>query len=117
MSKSTKTYDIQHNVFVELLPVIERNLDNTIGSFRIVAVDMENRQRRHSRDIGGVNCRAPCFWRGCEPDLVVDDDVNSTARSITFELRKVQRFHNDALPCKGGIAVQQNRQYQINNSL
>ncbi len=51
MTKPAKTDQIEHDVFVELLPVIERDLQRAIRCFRIVAVDVKDRQLRHARDV------------------------------------------------------------------
>jgi len=47
-SEPAEADEIEHDVFVELLPVIQRYLQHSIRSFRIVAVDMEDRQLRHA---------------------------------------------------------------------
>ena len=52
VTEPAKTDQIEHDVFVELLPVFERDLQNAIRCFRIVAVDVKDRQLRHSRDVG-----------------------------------------------------------------
>ncbi len=46
---------IKHHVFVELLTVIERDLQHTIGGFGIVTVDVKNRQLRHARDVSRID--------------------------------------------------------------
>ena len=51
VTKPAKTDQVEHDVFVELLPVVERDLQRAISSFRIVAIDVEDRQLRHARDV------------------------------------------------------------------
>ncbi len=52
VTEPAKTDQIEHDVFVVLLPVFERDAQNAVRCFRVVAVDMKNRQLRHSRDVG-----------------------------------------------------------------
>ena len=49
--------------------------------------------------------------RGCgKTDLVVQDQVESSARLVTVNLRKVQHFRDQALSGEGCIAMDQHRQ-------
>ena len=47
---------------------------------------------------------------GRKADLVVHDKVNAATGIIAANARKAEAFPNNALPCKGGIAMQQHRQ-------
>ena len=42
---------IQHDVFIELLPVIQRDSKGSEGGFRIVTIDVKDWQLRHARDV------------------------------------------------------------------
>ena len=70
---------------------------------------MENRRLHHAGDVGGVGGGARIFRQRGEADLVVDDEVQRAAGAIAIELRKVQRFGNDALAGESGVAVDQQR--------
>src|SRR5690606_16786037 len=48
--------------------------------------------------------------RGSKADLVVDHDVDRAARAIAGKVRKLQRFHHNALARECSIAVQQDWQ-------
>ena len=48
--------------------------------------------------------------RGCEPDLVVDYNVDCPASFVSNQSRKAKTFSNDTLSRKGRIAMQQERQ-------
>ena len=117
VAQFAKTDHVQHDVFVELLPVIQSDLQRAISGFRIVAVDVKDRQLRHARDVSRIDRRAPGFRRSGKADLIVDDDVNRAAGAIALQARQVQRLHHHALAGKGRIAVQQHRQHAIDNFL
>jgi len=52
VTESTKTDHVDHDVLVELLTIIERDLQHAIRGLGIVAVDMKDRQLRHARNVG-----------------------------------------------------------------
>ena len=103
MTKPAKSNHIEHDVFIELLPVIERDLHRAISRFRIVAVDVKDRQLRHARDVGRVDRGASCFRRSRKSDLVVDDDVNRAAGAIAFEIRPGSSV-SITMPCPANAA-------------
>src|SRR5581483_12309695 len=73
---------VNDDVAMELLPELERDLCNPRDRERIVAVYMENRCLDHLRDIARVARRTRvCGQRG-EADLVINDNMNSSAGFI-----------------------------------
>ena len=46
--------------------------------------------------------------RSRETDLIVDHDVHRAAGTVAAGIGKVQRLHDDALTCKGSVAVNKN---------
>ncbi len=115
VAEFAKADDIQHHVFIKFLPVVERDLQRAISRFRIVAIDVKDRQLRHARNVGGIDRRAAGFGRSGKSDLVVDDDVNRAAGAIAAQAGEIQRFHHDALTGKSRVAMQQHRQRQIDH--
>ncbi len=104
---------VDHDVFFELLAVIESNFRDADGSFGIVAVDMENWRLHHARDIGRIRRRARFIGQRRESDLVIDDQVHGAAGRIAVELREVERLGNNALSSESGIAVDQQRNHLL----
>src|SRR5215213_169082 len=51
VTKPAETDQIEHNVFIEFLAIVERDLQHAIRGLRIVAVDMEDRQLSHARNV------------------------------------------------------------------
>src|SRR5690606_11700051 len=112
MAQFAEANDINHDVVLELAAIIKRQLRNVHDSFGIVAVDVEHRRFDHLDHVGTVQCRTGVARiGGSEADLVVDDDVHRSAGTIAAGLRKVERFHDNALACKGRVAVDEHRQY------
>ena len=50
-------------------------------------------------------------WIGGKAYLVVDDDVNAAVRRVERKIGKMERFKDDALTGKGGVAVEQDRHH------
>ncbi len=94
----------------ELLAELDGDLGRINYSFRIVAIAMEDRRLDHLGHVGRVGRRAREVRRGGEPDLVVDHEMDRPAGAVTLQSRKRETFSNHALPGKGGIAMQQERQ-------
>ena len=78
--------------------------------FGVLAVDVEDRNAQHLRQPRRIDAGTVLFGRCGKPDLVVDDHVDRAADRIGLELAEVQRFLNDALARKGGVAVHQDDQ-------
>ena len=64
---------------------IDGQIDHLRHRFRIFAVDVEDRDLQHLRDVGGVEARSPFAGRRREADLVVDDDVQRAADGVASE--------------------------------
>ena len=50
------------------------------------------------------------MWRCGKSDLVVDHNMHRSTSFMANQSRQAKAFCNHALPCKGGITVQQNWQ-------
>src|SRR3546814_1098067 len=48
-----------------------------------------------------------------ETDLVIDDEMDAAAGVVAGHARKTEAFPHDALPRKGGVAVDQHRQHLL----
>ena len=103
--------DVDDDVLVELLAELGRNAGGVHHSFRVVAVDVEDRRLDHERDVGRIGRRARVLRRGREADLVVDDDVDRAAGPVALQTREAEALRDDALPCEGCVAMQQDRQH------
>ncbi len=96
----------------ELLAELGGDLCGIDHSFRIVPIAMEDRGFDHLGHIGRVR-RGPREMRtGGEPDLVVDHEVDRPAGAVALQTRKPETLGHDALPGKGRIAMQQQRQHR-----
>ncbi len=81
-----------------------RDMHDRLG---IVAVHMKNRRLDNFCDIGGIGTRSRIGRRRGEADLVVDDDMDGAAGTEALELGELQRFGDQPLAYKGGIAMHQ----------
>ncbi len=48
--------------------------------------------------------------RGREPDLVVHDQMDRSAGLVAFQPREAKTFRHNALPCKSGVAMEEDWQ-------
>ena len=101
---------LDERVAVEALPEVDGEIDDLADGLGILAVDVEDRDLEHARDVGRVGRRLGVLRRGREADLVVDDDVDGAAHAVAVELRHVERLGDDALAREGRVAVEQERQ-------
>ena len=106
--------DVQHNVFVELLAILQSPLRTHHHRFRIVAIDVEHGRFNHLDHIGAIQRGAGVARiAGGEANLVVDHDMHRAAGVVATGLRQCQSFHHHALACKCGIAVHEHGQHLI----
>src|SRR5690606_19171677 len=98
---------IDHDVTLELGAEVHCQLDALRHTFGIFAIDVEDGDLQHLGDVRSVLARSPFAGIRGKPKLVVDDHVQSAARAVTLQFAQVERLLNDALPCKRGIAADQ----------
>ncbi len=109
--KATIAEHVDDNVLAEFLAVLGRDLGRIGDRFRIIPIDVEDRCLNHQSDIRRVR-RRPRIDRACrKADLVVHDEVDRPACAIARQARQCETFRHDALPRKGGVAVQQQWQH------
>ncbi len=104
---------VQHDVLVEPLPVLERELRDPGAGLGVVAVDVEDRRLDGLRDVGAVDRGARIQRRGGEADLVVDHHMDGAAGLVRTQLAHLQRLVHHALPGEGRVPVQQDRQHRV----
>ncbi len=102
---------VDDDVLAEGLPELEREPHHPDARFGVVAVHVEDRRLHHLGDVCRVHGRPADLRRGGEPELVVHDEVHRAADVVSRHLGQVQRLGHDALPRKGGVAVEQHRQH------
>ena len=102
-------HHVDHDIFVEGLPVVEGQFCHTRARFGIVAVHVKDRRLDHAGDIGRIHRRACRIWRGGETHLIVNDDVHTATDAITLDLREVQRLGHHTLAGERRVAMDQDR--------
>ena len=102
---------VDDDVLAEGLPELEREPHHPDARFGVVAVDVEDGRLDHLGDVGRVDGGPGRVGRGGEAELVVDDEVDGAADAIAAQGGQVQRLGHDALPRKGGVAVEQHWQH------
>src|SRR5204863_5073507 len=82
VSQAAKSNHIQDDVLLVSLAIVEGDAHGAKSRFGIVAIDVKDRRLRHPRYVRRVNRRTPSFRRSSKSDLIVNDDVNRSARTI-----------------------------------
>lgn len=100
--------NIDDNVLAELGSPVGGKLRDKVDSLGIVAIHVEDRSIDSFCDIGGVGGRSPLTRIGSEPDLVVDDHVNSSASGIIGQVSEAHRLVDNTLAGKGCVSMQKN---------
>ena len=77
-----------------------------------IGVHMADRDLEALRQVAGVVRRATVDRVGREADLIVGDDVNRSADTITGEQRHIECLGDDAFTGERRVAVHDDRQYQ-----
>ncbi len=105
--------DVDHDILVELLPVVEHQLGGQHHRLRIVAVDVQHRRLDHLDHVGAVQRRTRVARvAGGEADLVVDHHMHRAAGVVTARLRQRQRLHHHALAGECRVTVHDDRQHR-----
>ena len=103
--------EVDDDVLAELHPVVEREARDEDDGLGIVGIHVEDRRLDHLRNVAAIERRSRVRgFAGREPDLVVDDDVQRPACREAPRLRELQRLHDDALPRKCRVAVDEKRE-------
>ncbi len=109
VAEATVAEHVHHHVLVELLTVFRGDLRSEDDRFGVIAVDVEDRRLDHQGDIRRVGRRARVARRRGEADLVVDDEVQGAAGAVALQPHQGEALGHHALPCEGGVAVDQQR--------
>ena len=110
MAKPPKSNEVDYDIFIKLTAVIECDLDHAISRFGVIAIDVKDRRLGDMCGVCRVDRTAAQARRGRKTDLIIDDEMDRTARSVARKSRELERFHYDALTGKGGVAVEQQRE-------
>ena len=102
--------EIDDHVVPEALAEGHRQPRRRHGGLRVVGVHVDDRRVETLREVARV-ARGTAFRRvGCEPDLVVRDQVERAAGGVAGKPLEVERLGHDALSGKRRVAVDENRQ-------
>ena len=113
---SSITDQVNHNVFIELVAIVDRHLGHKHHRFRVVAVHMKNGRLHHLGDIRAVLGRARIRGlTGCEANLIVQHNMQRAAGPIGAGLRHLEGLHDHALTRKGGVTMDHDRHHRITN--
>ncbi len=97
--------EVDDDVVAELLAIREREPRSRQRRFRIVGVDVDDRDVEALREVARVAGRSALGGVGREPDLVVGDDVQRPARRVAVERVEIERLRDDSLAGERGVAV------------
>ena len=102
---------VDQRVAPEALAEAHRQPHGGDAGLHVVAVHVDDRDVEALCEVGGVAGRAALLGVGGEPELVVGDDVDRSARVVAVERLQVERLRHHALRREGGVAVDQHRQH------
>ena len=105
--------EVDDHVFMELLAVIKCQTRNTHASFWVVSIHMENWRLNSFCNIAWILRRTRVLRRCGETNLVVDNDVNSSANAITTGVAHGKTFGNNSLTSKRSVAVHHDWQHAV----
>src|SRR3546814_7710022 len=81
---------VDHDIALELLAEVDRELAREGHRLGIVAVDVQDRRLNALGDVGRIGRRARELRAGRETDLVVDDEVDAAAGIVAADAREAE---------------------------
>jgi hypothetical protein len=95
VTMASEAHNVDHDIFLESLPVLHSELAGRDDSVDIVPIDMDDGSLDQLGNIGAV-IRGPCeVGVGSEADLIVDDDMDRPSDSVVGEIRELRERHGD----------------------
>ena len=111
MAEFTETYDVNKDVFTELLSVFYCKLNAFTDKVRSVSIDVEYWGTNDFCNLGAMNSR-PALVRGCcKPNLVIYDNVHNTSNRIVEQIMHLYALVNNSLPSNRSITMNHHRKY------
>ncbi len=80
---------IQHTIAAECLPELQRQIGRIHEGFRIIAVDVEDGNRKCLGHVRGEKRGTRIAGRRGKANLIVDDDVNGSACNVSLQTREI----------------------------
>ena len=105
--------EIDHDVALEAPSEGERETDRRDRRFRIVSVDVDDRDVEAFGEVAGVARRPSFAGVGRETHLVVCNQVKRAARRIALERGEVQRLRDAPLAGEGRVSMNQHREGDV----
>src|SRR5258706_1297290 len=90
---------------MEFMPIREGCTSGFDTSLRAIGIDMYDRDLESLRKITGVKTASRFVFHCGETQLIVCDNVQTAARRIAWEARKVEGFRNNSLSRKRGVTM------------
>lgn len=113
MTHLSVTNKIDHDVTLEFLTVLGRDGEHFGNVVHGVRVDVEDRRLDGFGEVCAVDSRAGLIRAGCETNLVVHHDVDSTSYFVAGKVSHLHGFIDNSLSSKGGITVDQEGHYSF----
>jgi hypothetical protein len=110
MAEAAIAPHVDHDVALELLAELDRDLAGEGHRFGIVAVDVEDRRLDALGDVRRIGRGARELRARREADLVVDDEVDAAAGIVAADAREAEAFPDDALARHRRVAMDQHGQ-------
>ena len=86
VSITSKTYNVDEYILVELLSVGDCDSHAFVKNIRNIAVDVDDWSIDRLSDLGAIVRRSALFGRSSESDLVVVNNMNDTSRTVVDQI-------------------------------
>jgi len=113
VAKPSISNQIDDDIVLVFLAVLCRKFASLHDIIKRVSIYMEDWAIQSSCKIRWVNSRS---WFGrvsCEPNLVVDDDVDCATDLVVRKSQHLHAFVNNSLTCERSISVDKNRHHSL----
>ena len=89
------TYNINDDIFVELLPVFQTHSDDLVDHNWIVGIYMENGSHYGFGHLRAIQTRTGISLSGRKSDLVIRNYMDYPSRSVAFQILELVGFVNN----------------------
>ena len=107
MTTPAVAHQIDENILVESLAISQGQSAHAYDRFGVVGVDVEDGDLQALCQVRRIARRTTRSRSRRETNLVIHDDVNSSAGLVSGQLGHIEGFLNHALPDESRVAVDQ----------
>jgi len=101
--------EVYYDVIFEFHSVLCGNCKNFCNIINAFCIHMEDWSINSLSNVCAIYSRSGFVRSSCEPDLIIDNNMDASTNSIVLEVSHLQCFIYNTLACKCSITMNSNR--------